>query len=67
MTRTENSYGEAIRKQVGYIEMEDLECCLEEFQSDFVVSGNSYVFSANSHKNNILRKRENPFHHVDNV
>lgn len=67
MDGTENSYGEGNRKQVGYIEMEDLECYLEEFQSDFMVNGSSYVSSAGSHKNSILRKREIPFHYVDIV
>lgn len=67
MDGIENSYGEGNRKQVGYIEMEDSECYLEEFQSDFVVHGSFYVSSADSHKSSILRKREIPFHYVDHV
>lgn len=67
MDGTENSYGEGNRKQVGYIETEDPEFYLEEFQSDFVVNGSFYVSSADSHKSSILRKTEIPFHYVDNV
>lgn len=44
MAGTENSYGEG-KKETGWIlEMEDLECYLEEFQSGFVVNGSFYVF-----------------------